>query len=527
MKRLRWLLVLAVMVAVTAGGVWGQRARRVRITWQEDMPKAIKQAHAKDVPILLFVRDIFGEKFIDQVEGDHDWDEESLRRQLRRSKARWRWQRFEEDFFTNREFAQAVQPFIRVSLETGHRRLGDKKQEFLLKLNLLTDIDLAWRWRLIDDPWKETFRGRDQWGHAVYKYDLNTTLDELLARETTYLAVVAGDGQLLFRFPAGPVGFEAPVKVLVTELEHVLAPYRDLAKGRHDLENGRVDVAMAAFTALAQAREAVPTEVRKAAEGELESLLAKANEGLQEAEKALAVNDFERASQSLAELQSRSLHQVNPTVAAQVAALREQLAGYALELYRKAQEHLDQGNLTEAFDLLNRVARYFEGTEAGSLAKTKLDELAKDPETAEKLRQARRRKEAEELLASAQQSEQNGDFVKAYGYCKRLSDDYADLPEGAQAQEKVSAWEADAQFMANITTLQAQGETVKLMTLGDNFFVNKVYSQAIQYYQKVVDTYPDSPAAQQAQAKLEEARRLLEAQLKKPDEAEPPVEESP
>jgi len=313
----------------------------------------------------------------------------------------------------------------------------------------------------------------------------------------------------------------------VTELEHVLAPYHDLAKGRHDLENGRVDVAMAAFTALAQAREAVPTEVRKAAEGELESLLAQANEGLQEAERALTRNDFERASQSLAELQSRGLHQVNPTVAAQVAGLREQLADYALGVYRKAQEHLDQGNLTEAFDLLNRVARYFEGTEAGSLARTRLEELDKDPKTAEKLRQARRRKEAGKLLASAQQSEQGEAFVKAYGYYKRLSDDYGDLPEGAQAREKVSVWEADPEFMAKITALQAQGEAANLMNLGDNFFVNKVYSQAIQYYQKVVDTYPDSAAAQQAQAKLEEARRLLEAQLKKPDEAESPVEESP
>ncbi len=152
---------------------------------------------------------------------------------------------------------------------------------------------------------------------------------------------------------------------------------------------------------------------------------------------------------------------------------------------------------------------------------------APSPETAEKLRQARRREEAKELLASAQQAEQGEDFVKAYRYYKRLSDDYADLPEGAQAREKVSDCEAAADFLANITTLQAQGEAAELMNMGNNFFVNKVYSQAIQYYQKVVDTYPDSAAAQQAQAKLEEARRLLEAQLKKPDEAESPVEESP
>jgi len=527
MRRMRWLVVLAAVVAATAGGLRAQRFRRVRLTWQRDMPRAIKQAHAKDVPLLLFVRDTFGEKFIDHAENARNWDEASLRRQLRRSQARWRWQRFEQDLFTNREFAQTVQPFVRVRLETGYRRLDEKTRKFLLSLNLLTDIDLAWRRRLIDDPWKETSTGLDPLGQNIYDYHLNTTLDELLARETTALAVVAGDGQLLFRFPAGPPGFEPPLKVLLGELGQVLAPYRDLAKGRHDLEKGRVDVAVAVFTGLVEAREAVPAEVSKAARGELDALLARAKASLQAVDKALAANDFERASRSLAEMQSRGLHLVNPTVAARVADLQEQLADHALELYRQAQEHLDQGKLTEAFDLLNRVARYFGGTEAGSLAKSKLEELAKDPETAEELRQARRREEAKQLLASAQQAEQGDDLVKAYGFYKRLSGDYADLPEGAHVAQKVSAWEADPEFMAQVAARRAQGEAAKLMNLGDNFFVNKLYSQAIPYYRKVIDTYPDSPAAHEAQTKMEEARRLIEAQLKKPDEPAPPAEGGP
>ncbi len=535
MKRARWLLALAGIVAVTAAGTWAQRARRVRITWLEDMPRAIKLAQAKDLPILLYVRDTFGEGFIDHVEWRRDWDEASLRRQLRRSKARWRWQRFEQDLFTDREFAQAVLPFIRVRLETGYRRLGNKKQEFLLKLNLLTDIDLAWRGRLIDDPWEETFRGSDPWGRRIYDYHLNTTLDELLARETTYLAVVGGDGQLLFRFPAGPPGFEPPVKVLVTELEHVLEPYRSLAEGRQHLEQGRVEAAVGSFRRLAQGGEAVPIDVRKAAEEELESLLVEANEGLQQVEKALARKDFERAWRSLAELQGQGLHQVNQRFEGKVADLRQRLEDYATASYQKAQEHLEQERFAEASDLLSRVARFFEGSEAGSLARKKLDELAKDPEMAERVRQARRQAEAERLWTTATAAEQVGDLLRAYETYKNLSDNYSDLPQGAQARQKVSTWEADAEFMANITALQAQGEAAKLMALGNNFFVNKVYTEAIQHYRKVIDTYPDGPLAQEAHTRLEEARRLLEAQLKKqageearaPGQQEPPGEGAP
>lgn len=526
MKRARWLLALAGIVALAAAGTWAQRARRVRITWLDDMQRAIKLAQAKDLPILLYVRDIFGEKFIDHVEGRRDWDEASLRRQLRRSKARWRWQRFQQDFFTDREFARVVRPFIRVRLDTGYRRLGNRTRDLLLKLNLLTDVDLAWRVRLIDDPWEDTYTYRPP---RTRTSRLNTTLDELLSRETTYLAVVAGDGQLLFRFPAGPPGFEPPVKVLITELEHVLEPYRSLAEGRQHLEQGDVEAAVSTFRRLAQGGEAVPTEVRKAAEEELESLLVEANEGLQQVEKALARKDFERAWRSLAELQGQGLHQVNQRLEGKVADLRQRLEDYATASYQKAQEHLEQGNLTEAFDLLNRVARYFEGTEAGSLAKTKLDELAKDPEMAERVRQARRQVEAERLWTTATAAEQVGDLLRAYQTYKNLSDNYPDLPQGAQARQKVSTWEVDAEFMANITALQAQGEAAKLMALGNNFFVNKVYTEAIQYYRKVIDTYPDSPLAQEAHTRLEEARRLLEAQLKKQagEEARTPGREKP
>ena len=531
MRRARWLLALAGIVAVTAAGAWAQRAERVRITWLEDVERAIKLAHAKDLPILLYVRDTFGEEFVDRTEWRRDWGEGSLRRQLRRSKARWRWQRFEQDLFTDREFAQTVQPFVRVRVETGYRRLDEDIQNLLLKLNLLTDVDLAWRWRLIDDPWADAYTYHTH----VRTSRLNTTLDELLSRETTYLAVVAGDGRLLLRFPAGPPGLEQPTKALVTELEHVLEPYRSLAEGRYDLEQGRVEAAVGALRRLAEGGKEIPGDVREAAEEELKSLLEKATESLAQVEKALARKDSERAWRFLTELQGQGLHQVDQRLEAKVADLRQRLEDHATALYQKAQEHLDQKQFAAASDLLSRVARYYQGSEAGSLAQKKLDELATDPDMAERIRQARRQAEAEDLWTTATAAEQEGDLLRAYETCKSLSDNYADLPQGAQARQKVSAWEADGELMARIKELRARDEANQWMTLGNNFFVNQVYTGAIQYYRKVIDTYPDSPLAQEAETRLEEARRLLEAQLKKeaeekapaPGQEQPPGEGTP
>lgn len=536
MRRPVTLATAAALVFVLLGGLWGQQVRRVRrvrrgrvrITWLEgDMPRAIKLARTKGVPLLLFVRDTFGQGYIDYVEGRWDWDEASLRRQMRRSQTRWRWQRYEEDLFTRPEMADAVKPFVRVRLEVGYRQVDRKVRDLLRQLNLLSDVDLAWRRRLIDDPWEESLRYIDPTtGGRFYDRRLNTTLDELLARETTGVAVVAGDGQLLLRFPLGPPGFEPPLEAWLDELGRVLKPYRTLFDARQQLGQGQVGAAVAVLRELSQAEEGVPNELRRSAQAELTRLKGQAEAGLREAEAALTRDNLARAWEVLSEVSRRGLDQVDAAVAARATSLGQQVEAHATTLYEKAREQLGEDRLSEAFALLSQVARRFKGTQAGSLAQAKVDEIARDPALAEKLRQARRKQEAQRLSSAAQSAEQAEDILKAYRNYKALAQNYADLPLGAQARDKITTWEADADLMARIQALGAEQEARKWMDLAQNYFLNRVYTEAIQYYQKVIDTYPESDLAAQARTRLQEAQRLLEAQLK-PQEPAPQGEPEP
>ena len=53
------------------------------------------------------------------------------------------------------------------------------------------------------------------------------------------------------------------------------------------------------------------------------------------------------------------------------------------------------------------------------------------------------------------------------------------------------------------------------MNLAENFLLNRLYAEAIPYYLKVIDTYPDTDVAEEAGAKLEETRRLLQGERRK------------
>jgi tetratricopeptide (TPR) repeat protein len=504
MRQGRKRLLSLTLLLVASSPVWGQRARRVRITWLEDVQQAIKRGRRTDTPILLFLRDTFGQGYIDYVERRHDWGRESLRQQLRRSGARWRWQRFEEDILTLPEVAKAVAPFSRVRLDIGYRRMDEERQTLLLRLGLLTDIDLAWRWGLVADPWERSYSSV-----GLFDRRLKASLSELMMRELTFLVVVAGDGQVLAGFPSDRFAPDPPARLLATHIGEVLEPYRVLAQARRQLAQGRTAEGVSVLRELLKLDEKLPTEIRKTATDELDSLVARARKETEEVEEAMARADYARAWTLLAGLKEQRLQSVDPALEQRLSHVEQQVVAHTQELWQTAQERLAQGQVARAFLTLSTLTQRFQGTEAGSLAQAKAEELAREPGFAERMRRARRQTEAEGLWNTATSAEAAEDLATAYEAHRELADNYADLPQGAEAQKKVAAWEADPELMTRIRQEQARQQAAAWMNLGDNFFVNSLYDEAITYYQKVIDTYPETDVATVAQAKLEETRRQL------------------
>jgi len=504
MKRGMKFLWLCGCLTLSAGGLWAQAYQRAQVGWFDDVPRAVATAQQQNLPLLLFVRDEFGQGYIDQQSNP-------LRTQMVRSRARWRWQRYEEDIFTLPEVAQTVAPFVRARLTIGYQRLDDRTRNLLLASGALTDVDLAWRTRLLDEPYKRVGTHVDPLGNVIYDLDPATTLDELLTRESTCLVVLSGTGEPLYRF----LHLEPTLPALAAELQKVLAPYRILAEGRANLVGGRVEAALANFHTLTDSREPLPEEVRQAAQRELDALAQRATQSLTEGEKSLTRKDYQGAWRRVSPLEKQGLTKVSEAIAARFQNLKQSVAAYAQGLYQQAEQQLAAEQNLEAFDLLSSISTQFAGTEAGTQAQKKLDDLGRDPQFAEKIRQARRSAEASQLLTSAQSAEEAQDVVKAYRSYKHLADTFADLPQGAQAKEKVTAWEADAEFMARLHTLEAQSEAQDWLTLGNNYLLNHLYAQAIEQYTKVIEKHPDTPAATEARAKLQEAKGLQQAGEKK------------
>jgi hypothetical protein len=520
MKQARRLLFVWGCLSLSAGALWAQRYQPAQVGWFDDVQRAVATAQQQGLPVVLFVRDLFGQGYAEYNDYRVGFIMESLLQQMQRSGARWRWQRYDEDLFTQPEVAQAVAPFVRARLTVGYQRLDDRTQNLLLTTGVLSDVDLAWRSRLLDAPYKQAGSYIDAAGHVVFNYEPATTIDELLARERSALVVLSGTGQVLYRFPPASAQAEPTVGELTKELQKLLAPYRTLAEGRANVVGGRVEAALTNFHSLIDSKEPPPDEVRQAAQRELDALIQRATQVMTEAEKLLTRKDYEGAWGKLSPLEKQGLLKVTEALSAKFQTAKQAVTEAAKALYQQSQEQLAREQYLEATALLTRLSARFAGTDPGTLAQKKLEELNADPAFAEKLRQARRKADADQFASSAQAAEAAQDLLKAYQAYKHLADNFSDTAAGAEAKTKVVSWEADAEFMARLANLQAQSEAQEWLILGNNYLVNHLYPQAIEQYTKVVEKHPDTPAAAEARTKLDQARSLQAAE-KKATEGQP------
>jgi len=507
-KYLLRFCALFLTLGLLASTLQAERDGRRRMLWIDDVQKAIDLAHKKDVPLLLLVADTFGAEFVREAASRWSWGDD-LEDQLRFSGARWRWQRYQDQVFTDPELIKTAEPFIAARLITGYR-MNPKGRQLLVRLRLLTDVDLAWRERLrilVRDPWVRRFVGYDVFGFPSYQsvWTLDTSLEELLDREATAVVVLAADGKPLAVMPDLLTARE-----LAAELRAVITPYRVLAEARHYAKEGQISDAVNLLRRLAREKETVPEEVRLLAQTELEELAERAAKTIGRMQRLLNGKDYESAWKLLSESREQKLRDIGPAVARQLDLMETAVAEHAQELYATARRELEKKQFLQALKTLNHVLHSFAGTPAEGQADLLLKHLEENPELAEQVRAARRRAEAQALLEAATEAEKTGDLLAAHNAFKMLAEGFGDLEAGTKAREQLAAWQADAEVTARIHELRVRKEADHWMSLARNYFANGLYSQAIDNYRKVVKEYPGTEVAGEARARIEQARRLLE-----------------
>jgi uncharacterized protein (UPF0335 family) len=184
---------------------------------------------------------------------------------------------------------------------------------------------------------------------------------------------------------------------------------------------------------------------------------------------------------------------------AQLAKITEIGEKYLVDVERLAGER----KYAEAMAKANEVIRQFRGSGAETKARKVLADLRKNPEVARLLEQSQRKKDAEALLARARSEEKRKRWHKAAEAYEQCAGEYGDTEAGQAAKKRLEEIRADESIQEAIREAAAATDCRKWLNLAKNFINNNLHDRAKVYLRKVLDQYPGTSYAKEAQKLLD------------------------
>src|SRR5204863_7771642 len=125
----------------------------------------------------------------------------------------------------------------------------------------------------------------------------------------------------------------------------------------------------------------------------------------------------------------------------------------------------DRGQSTDAAEAVTELIRSYTGTQAAADGAALLSSLAARPE----LRDQQRLRRARELLAQARDDYRTQQFLGCLERCEVLAAGYADLPEGAEAQQLANEIKENPEFLARACDSLNMRMGVMYLTLAESW----------------------------------------------------------
>ena len=154
----------------------------------------------------------------------------------------------------------------------------------------------------------------------------------------------------------------------------------------------------------------------------------------------------------------------------------------------------------EARRTLEKIARDYAGTDAERAATEKRSKLLEDPVIAEAIRQEERAEAANGLLKQGAELEAEGKGAEAMAAYDRTAREYAGTDAARQAAEAMARMRRMG--TDNPTVAKMNKDCRLWMSYADTSAAQGKQTQAISYYKKIIETYPDSAYASVAKEKL-------------------------
>jgi Tetratricopeptide repeat len=157
----------------------------------------------------------------------------------------------------------------------------------------------------------------------------------------------------------------------------------------------------------------------------------------------------------------------------------------------------------EAMDLLKKVTKEFKGSPAEKRAKEVLAQMKKNPAVARLIQASAASAGAGKILAQAEAAERKKAWKKALEAYRSCAKQYPGTEAGKKAQAKVAEFESSDEIMGKIRGAAAAKDCGGWLNLAKNFISNNVPERAKVYLRKVIDNYPGTTYAREAQELLD------------------------
>lgn len=217
-------------------------------------------------------------------------------------------------------------------------------------------------------------------------------------------------------------------------------------------------------------------------------------------QKALNEKKFTIASQRFQVLLKYTQKQNKELAQAGIAQL-ERIAAARLQ---KVNESIKAKKYLEAYEALASIKEDFAGLAPAGEAKKQMAQLDADPLIKNEMERTRLERKAKPFYEKAEDYEEQGKHYLAYITYKSIIESYANCLSAEKAATRLKEIESDPSLMKRIEAERASREAKKLFDMAKNLEKNAFFDEALIYYQKLLDEFPNSRYAKEAEKKVKE-----------------------
>lgn len=185
-------------------------------------------------------------------------------------------------------------------------------------------------------------------------------------------------------------------------------------------------------------------------------------------------------------------------VQAKARGLLQEIEQQGTAKLQRARSDAEHGQKAQAIEAATELAKNFEGTLAGREGSALLATLTARPNTSDPLRSTRSR----DLLTLAKEDFRLQQYSSCLERCETLAANFADLPEATAAGQLLADLKSNPELM-KVACDQA-GDRLGGLYLGlaESYLKKGQPQQAVYYFRRIVQMFPNTKYAEAADAKL-------------------------